>query len=242
MLASGGLSFFLKLNMEKSILLGTIRAYVQLFFLGYILRWVFTSDSWWVVIGIILLMISFASLTVQKRSKILPKTITWEPFVSMLISGITVIFAVTAVIIRVQPWYLPKYVIPIAGMVIGNSMNGIALSIEIMFSDMKKRRDEVNMMLAMGASPWEVSLSSVRHAIYSGLTPTINSMMVVGVVFIPGMMTGQVLGGVDPAAASRYQIVVMLMISASTAVGSILALVFTYRRMFNSRLMFVFGD
>jgi len=197
------------------------------------------QDSWWIVVGIILVMMLFANLTVQKRGKSVYCNVFYESFFSLFISAATVIFTVTVIIIRIRPWYLPQYVIPIAGMVIGNSMNGMSVSLEIMFGDMRKRFDEVNMMLAMGASPWEASLPSVRHAVYSGLIPTVNSMMVVGIVFIPGMMTGQVLAGVDPAVASRYQIVVMLMISAATALASILVLFFTYRRMFDSESIFL---
>ncbi len=235
---AGGLSFLFNLDIEKKLFVATARMYLQLFALGYILRFVFSVDSWAMVLLIMLCMLLFAGWTVNRRINLDSDRVFIEPFLSMLLSGSAVVFSITLIILRVKPWYLPQYTIPIAGMVIGNSMNGIALSLEIMFADMKKRTDEVNAMLSIGASPWEVSLDSIRHAIYTAMIPTINSMLVVGVVFIPGMMTGQVLAGADPASAAKYQIVVMLMISASTALASIICLLLAFRSMFNNRAMF----
>jgi len=124
-------------------------------------------------------------------------------------------------------------VIPIAGMVLGNSMNGVALALERTFSDMDARSEELLAMTALGATPWEAAGDVVRTAIRAGLIPTINSMAAAGLVFIPGMMTGQVLAGADPLNAAYYQIVVMLMVSAATALGCVLAVLLSFRRRFS---------
>ena len=151
----------------------------------------------------------------------------------MAVTGVTVTFAVTGLVIGAEPWYSPRYVIPIAGMVLGNSMTGIALSLERVFADLDARSDEVRAMTALGASPWEAAHPSIRTALRAGLIPTINSMAAAGIVFIPGMMTGQILAGADPLEATKYQIVVMLMVSAAEIVGAVLAVLMSYRRRFS---------
>ena len=141
-------------------------------------------------------------------------------------------FAVTGLIVQVEPWYEPRYVIPLAGMVLGNSMTGIALALERVFADLDRRSDELLALTALGATPWEAAHQSVRDALRAGLIPTINSMAAAGIVFIPGMMAGQILAGADPLTATGYQIVVMLMVAAATAIGSVTAVLLTYRRRF----------
>ncbi len=129
-------------------------------------------------------------------------------------------------------WYEARYVLPIAGMVIGNSMTGIALAVERLFADLDARAGEMLGLAALGASVWEMARPSIRTALTAGMIPTINSMAAAGIVFIPGMMTGQILAGADPVEATKYQIVVMLMIAAATAIGAIASVTLMYRRRF----------
>jgi len=150
-----------------------------------------------------------------------------------------VTFAVTALIVRVPTWYEARYVLPIAGMVIGNAMTGIALTLERLFADLDARSAEILGLTALGASVWEAARPSVRAALKAGMMPTINSMAAAGVVFIPGMMTGQVLAGADPVEAAKYQIVVMLMIAAATGIAAIAATLLMYRRRFTREGVFL---
>lgn len=232
-LVAAGLSLALSLGFVRSLLIATLRTYLQLWALGFALTWVFSVDSAWIVLGILALMLAMATHTVLGRVGHVPRGIFPKVLNAVFISGISVTFAVTAVIIGVEPWYEPRYVIPIGGMVIGNSMTGLALALERMFSGMRARRDEINALLALGASPWEAALPSIRTALTAGLIPTINSMSAVGIVFIPGMMTGQILAGADPATAASYQIVVMLMISAATTLASVIAVLTAFGRAFD---------
>jgi len=232
MVLTGALSVALKLGVAKQLAIATARTYVQLLLLGLVLGWVFGLDSPAVVIGIIVLMTAVAAATISRRSPDAPKGTTGIAFLAMLGVGMFVTFTVTGVIVQVEPWYLPQYVIPLAGMVIGNSMTGIALALERVFSDLDAREDEVLALTALGATPWEAAHGSVRVALRAGLVPTINSMAAAGLVFIPGMMAGQILAGADPVNATAYQIVVMLMVSAATALGSVLAVLLTYHRRF----------
>ncbi len=228
----GVLSFRLSLGLEKDLAVATVRTYLQLIALGLVLRWVFGVDSPWLVIGLLVVMVLVAASIILRRSPDAPPGIFASSAVSMALTGFLVTFSVTGLIVQVEPWYEPRYVIPIAGMVLGNSMTGIALALERVFADLDSRSDEVLATLALGATPWEAAHSSVRGALRAGLIPTINSMAAAGIVFIPGMMTGQILAGADPVTATGYQIVVMLMVAAATALGSVLAVVFTYHRRF----------
>jgi putative ABC transport system permease protein len=228
----GVVSIRMSLGITRDLALATVRTYVQLIALGFILRWVFGINQPWLVLAIMALMVLFAAQIVVRRSPDAPRGIFASSFLAMALTGFIVTFAVTGVIVQVQPWYLPQYVIPLAGMVLGNSMTGIALAIERVYSDFDARRDEMLALVALGATPWEAAHGSIRDALRAGLIPTINSMAAAGLVFIPGMMSGQILAGADPVTATGYQIVVMLMVAAATAMGSLIAVALTYRRRF----------
>jgi putative ABC transport system permease protein len=141
---------------------------------------------------------------------------------------------VVVLIISPQPFYSAQIVIPIFGMILGNSMNAISLALDRLDREVRSRINEVEALLSFGATPWEAIRDCVKEAIRAGMTPTINSLMVVGLVSLPGMMTGQILGGVDPKQAVRYQIVVMLMIAAAVAIGCLILVGLSYKKIFTS--------
>jgi putative ABC transport system permease protein len=153
-------------------------------------------------------------------------------YFSMMVSYFLVGYVVTGVIIAASPWWLPQYFLPLGGMIIGNSMNALALALERLFADLRGQRQVVEMKLSLGATYREASEDIVRRAIKAGMIPSINSLMGVGIVFIPGMMTGQIVAGADPLAAIRYQIVVMLMLVASTTISTLMVVLLVRRRCF----------
>ncbi len=146
----GVVSIRLSLGITKDLAIATVRTYVQLLVLGYVLRYVFAIDSPWLVVGLLLLMVLMAARIIVQRSPDAPPGIFASAFVSMALTGFIVTFAVTGVIVQVEPWYLPQYVIPLAGMVIGNSMTGIALALERVFADLDSRKEEVLALTALG--------------------------------------------------------------------------------------------
>jgi putative ABC transport system permease protein len=235
----GIVSIRMSLGITKDLAIATVRTFAQLIALGFVLRFVFAINSPWLVVGVLLVMVLAAAQIILKRSPDAPPGIFGSAFVAMALTGFLVTFSVTGVIVQVKPWYLPQYVIPLAGMVLGNSMTGIALAIERVYADFDARSDELLALTAMGATPWEAAHSFVRDAMRAGLIPTINSMAAAGIVFIPGMMSGQILAGADPVTATGYQIVVMLMVAAATALGSLVALMLTYHRRFTANGTFL---
>ena len=229
---AGGISAFLRLGLLKSLVWGTVRTFVQLTFIGYVLKYVFSVNNLWMVLALVVLMCYIAARASTARTPNVPNFPLLTAFWSLLTSTILVGLIVVRWVIDPEPWYTARIVIPIFGMILGNSMNGIALSIDRLYGDINARLPEIEGLLSFGATPWEAVRGCVKNAIRSGMTPTINSMMVVGLVSLPGMMTGQILGGADPHVAVRYQIVVMLMIAAAVAIGCLLLVGLSYKRLF----------
>jgi putative ABC transport system permease protein len=137
---------------------------------------------------------------------------------------------VIVVVVRVHPWYEPQYVIPIAGMILGNAMTSAALAGDRLQSDLRVRTDEIEAMLALGFPGSEAVQPMVRSAVRAAMIPTVSGMMTVGLVQLPGMMTGQILAGASPLVAIEYQIVVVFMLAVATSVASLLFVRLAVRR------------
>ncbi len=223
------------LRLEKDLFWGTARTFVQLFAMGYVLTVIFRIRHPVPVLAFYLLMIGFAALIIRNRISERSVAFFLPTLISMVLSYLVITFVVTAFVVGVRPWWTPQYFIPLGGMVIGNSMNAIALSLDRLFGELRSRKPEVEMMLSLGADYREASAHVFRAAIKAGMIPSINAMMGVGIVFIPGMMTGQILAGADPLVSIRYQIMVMLMLVGSTALGTLLVTWLVRRRCFGKR-------
>jgi putative ABC transport system permease protein len=222
MLVAIGLSAAHGLGLERDLLIATLRTFVQLFAVGYVLGIVFSGANPGLIVGILLLMLGIAAWTVAGRQRRPTYALRVLVLGSLTVGcGATLILA-TEVILRVQPWYNPYYLIPLMGMVIGNSLNSATLAVERLDSDLSSGRDQVEALLALGATSRQASAVQVRSAMKAAMIPIINSMMVVGLVSLPGMMTGQILGGSAPLMAIKYQVLIMYMIAFSTAVSAFL--------------------
>lgn len=226
---------WLRLGLGKTLVVASLRTVGQLLLIGYILRWVFGLSNVPLLFALLLLMIALASQAAVGRSGRRYRGIAGDAFITLALSGLVTTFTVTAAVIGVEPWYRPQYVVPFLGMVLGSALTGVSLCLDHLLETLAERRGDVEMELAHGASRWEAARGPLGAAVRRGMIPTLNSMMVVGVVALPGMMTGQILSGVDPLVAVRYQIVVMFLIAAANALGCILISLFCYRRLFNAR-------
>ncbi|MBD2100829.1 ABC transporter permease [Leptolyngbya sp. FACHB-261] len=229
-----GLSIWQQLGVTRDLLVATLRTVIQLVLVGFILKSVFAIDNPWAELGILLLMGSIAALEARNRLKqpvaqALP-ILTGSIF---LASGLTLVY-VTQVVIQPVIWYDPHYVIPLAGMILGNAMNAAALAAERLQATIRSQRSEIEARLVLGASPSQVCAPYIRTALKTGLIPTINSMMVVGLVSLPGTMTGQILAGADPAVAVKYQLVIIIMLAFTNATTALLVALLLAKRFFNS--------
>ena len=223
-LLAGACSLYLRLSMARDLLVGTIRTFLQLFLLGYVLKIVFDIKNPWIIFSLFTFMIIFAAITISGRVKEKQVPYFLPVLASIFLSYTVINVFVMTVIIQVKPWYQPVYFIPIGGMIIGNSMNALAISINSWFEGIKKERDRIELYLSLGASPAESTADNYRDAVRAGMIPSINALMTVGIVFIPGMMTGQILAGIEPLIAIKYQIVIMLLLAGATGISTMIAL------------------
>lgn len=218
------------LGFERDLVVGTIRTIVQLYLVGIILASVFATAQWyWVV----LVLIGMTGVATQAAVSRLKKPIPGRyEIAAVAIGGSTAVTLawVIAVVVRVRPWYEPQYVIPIAGMILGNAMTSAALAGDRLQSDLRNRRDEIEAMLALGFSGRDAVRPMVRSAVQAAMIPTVSGMMTMGLVQLPGMMTGQILAGTSPLLAIRYQIVVVFMMAAATSLASLLFVRLAVRR------------
>ena len=236
-LCDAALSLIFGLGIHQSLLVAAIRMAVQLTLIGFVLTALFSAVSpVWTGFAV-LAMILFAGREVMQRQD--RQLSGWWSFglgtgCMMMASVLVTVFAlVTAV--RPNPWYDPRYAIPLLGMILGNCMTGIALGLNTLTTSLVARRSGVEAQLMLGASRWDAVVPVTRDALRSALMPTINSMAATGLVSLPGMMTGQILGGVPPVEAVKYQILVMFLIGGGTGFGAVAAVLGAVYRLTDGR-------
>ncbi len=220
---------------EKEIIIASIRMTLQLVLTGYILMYLFENSNPVITVLVIVIMEVFAVYNIYKRVKLtlslkLKKIIA----IAMLTGTTSSLLFFIFVVIHISPWYDPRYFIPIAGMFIGNSMTGISLGVSRLVDGITDNRHLIESALMLGASPKNASREIVNNAFDSAILPTINSMVGMGIVFLPGMMTGQILSGISPITAIEYQIAIMLGILGSVALSVILFVQMGYKTFFNN--------
>lgn len=221
---------------EKEIIISSIRMTLQLVLVGYLLVYIFNNPNPFITIGIIILMEAFAVYTVFKKfKKQLFKALKQVIAVSMAVGTLSCLVYFLLVVVQISPWYEPQYFIPIAGMIVGNSMTGISLGVKSLVEGMTVQRAAVEEALILGATPQDASRGIVNSTFDAAILPTINSMVGMGIVFLPGMMTGQILSGTDPTTAIAYQIAIMLGILGAVALTVFIMLHWGYRTFFNKQ-------
>lgn len=230
-------SMMLSLGIEKKIILFSCRMIAQLLFIGLVLRYLFAHASGVLVISMSLVMLAAAGREVQARQKRKVRGIIGYLIGTgaMFVSSFSVTLLALILMIRVDPWFTPQYAIPLLGMLLGNTMNGIALALDRLTSQFYEQRNVIEQRLMLGQSSMEASEDIRRDCMRTGMMPIINSMAAAGIVSLPGMMTGQILGGTPPVEAVKYQILIILLIAAGTGFGVISAIWMTGRHLFDAR-------
>ncbi|MDI3316041.1 MAG: iron export ABC transporter permease subunit FetB [Bacillota bacterium] len=223
-------SYLQRLDLERDLTVGAVRALLQLLAMGYVLEFVFRLASWPLILLVLAAMAGVAVQNAGQRGAGLPQRFL-PPGV-----GIVVAEAVTLALLLLLG-LIPgeaRYVIPISGMIIGNSMVASGLVLNRLKAEMRGRRGEVLSALALGAPPRLAAAVPLRESVRAGMIPTVDSLKTVGIVQLPGMMTGLLIAGASPLQAVRYQILVMFMLSTSVGVASILTGLLAYRQFFNA--------
>jgi len=236
-LITAALSWRLELGIEKRLVWASIRSVVQLLLLGLVLKTLFSQSNPLFIGLLTLFMLGMAGYEVMARQQ---KRFSgaWGIGIgtlSMFISSFSITLLAMHVVIGVEPWYTPQYLIPLLGMLLGNTMSGMALALDNLTQSACKQRGEIEARLILGMT-WQDAIGEIRrNALRTGLIPIINAMAAAGVVSLPGMMTGQILAGSPPLEAAKYQIMILLLIAVGTGLGAIVAVWIASRRLFDER-------
>ena len=222
----------LRLYLGKDMAVGTVRNFLQLYLVGFILKWVFHINHPLLILLMLVVMTLIAGQNAAKRSGDLSlKTFVYASGILFIGTMVTIVVVVD-IVVGVTPYYNPQYVIPMFGMALNGAMNGVTLGVKNLRNSTKDNVEKINCALALGATGSQSINPIAQSATRLALIPMVNGLMTAGVVQLPGMMTGQIIAGLDPTLAIRYQIVVYYMLAMSTFLCTVVAVKLYARTLF----------
>ncbi|MCG5548493.1 ABC transporter permease [Halorhodospira halochloris] len=235
--ALAGLSWAGRLGVERSLLVAAARTVIQLLLVGLVLETLFAHATlyWVALMGLIMLLVAGREVMARQKRRFAGFWGFGLGTLAMFLSSFSVAVLALVALVQPQPWYQPQYAIPLLGMLLGNTMNGIALSVDRLTDGAWQQRYVIEAQLALGYT-WSEAVEGIRRdATRSGMIPMINAMAAAGIVSLPGMMTGQILSGVPPMEAVKYQILIMFLITVGTGIGTLAAVWLASGRLFDER-------
>ena len=202
-----------------------VRMAVQLAAVGFVLNFIFaqTSPLWTMLIALVMVLVAGYEL-VQRQERRLRSWLIYGlgKATLLLVGGLATLYAVV-VVVHPSPWYAPRYIVPILGMVLGNTLTSVSLALQTLTEGAERERAAIEARIALGATRFEAFATVLRRALRTAITPLLNVMSVAGIVSLPGMMTGQILAGVDPGEAAKYQIMIMFVLTGASGLGAFAA-------------------
>lgn len=225
LMTSGLISIGFRLGLERSMAVAAVRMVVQLALVGLILKFIFEVDApvWTALFALV--MLAAAAYEVSSRQTI--RIRGWQAHVvgagPAFVAGLFATVFATTTIIGNEPWYAPRFMLPILGMMLGNALAGVALVLDTMTDGVTRERQVVETRLALGEPRLEALSGVLRRALKNGLMPILTAMAATGLVSLPGMMTGQILAGVSPVQAAKYQVMILFLIAGSTGLAVLIA-------------------
>ncbi|MBD3335608.1 MAG: iron export ABC transporter permease subunit FetB, partial [Candidatus Eisenbacteria bacterium] len=236
-LALAGATIMMRLGLARQLLVAALRTTLQLLLIGWVLKAIFAyARLGWIAL-VAAIMLAAAGREVWARQK--RKLRGWHGFgigaSSMFLSSFAVTILALLAVVGPRPWYAPQYAIPLLGMLLGNTMNGVSLAMDHLTRSAWQQRPIIEQRLLLGQTRTEALGDIRRDSMRTGMIPIINAMAAAGLVALPGMMTGQILAGSPPVEAVKYQIMIMFLIAAGTGFGTLAAVWQTGRRLFDSR-------
>jgi putative ABC transport system permease protein len=225
LVTTAGLSLAFRLGLERTIAVSALRMCVQLAAVALVLKLVFESGSSLATAAFALMMLAATAYEVGSRQER-----RFQGAASYLIGGaapfvaglLASVFAVSA-IIGSEPWWAPRFLLPILGMMIGNALAGVTLVLDTITTAAVRERVAIEARLALGETRTEALQDVLRRGLKAGMTPILSAMAVAGLVSVPGMMTGQILAGADPVEAMKYQVMILFLIAGATGLAVVLA-------------------
>ena len=226
------LSKTLKLGLEKDTIIATIRSIVQLLAVGFILKFVFDAQSYLYIFLMVALMIVAATLNARKKGKGI-QGITWKIALTLIVietvtQGVLLGFHIVPA--------TAQFIIPISGMLIGNSMVLSILFLNRFTAEITSHHDEIELILSLGGTPKQAIHRQLMNAVKASMIPTIESQKTIGLVQLPGMMSGQIIGGADPIQAVQFQLLIIFALLTTATLSSIMIGFLSYPALFNKRM------
>jgi len=227
-----------RINQTKLLVIASVRMTVQLTLAGFVLTYIFENPNPIFTMLYLLLMTGFAVYTVLSRNKNINSRFKIITGVALALTGLCIVGFFIIVVVGVN-LFNPRYTIPISGMIIGNAMTGVSLGLRVFTENIETQKRRINSLLNIGVTPQKILLPFVNQAVETALLPTLNSMIGMGIISLPGMMTGQILSGTMPMTAILYQIAIIIAICAVTCLSVFCSLYFGYKTLFNKRKQIV---
>jgi len=225
---AAAISFWRKADLERDIVIATVRSFVQLSAIGYAIELIFEADTIWLVFALLAVMVVFGALTACSRAKKVPDAF-WPLLIALAVAATTTLGLVVALGVFEAT---ARYLVPVGGMVIGNAMTASAVALNRLGDEMEDSRGKIEATLALGATAQEAAAPFVRRALRSGMITLVDSTKTTGLIFFPGTMVGMLLAGADPTDAVRLQLILLYALLGSVAIAGLVATTLAYRSFF----------
>lgn len=234
LLIPAGLIWYFRLGMLRRMAVAVVRMTVQLTLVGVLLIYWFRWDNTWLNLLWVVAMVGFAAGSAVQNSALRMRVFFVPVFLALLVSGLAVLLFFNVLILPVSDIFSAQYLIIIGGMLLGNALKGIVVGLSDFYQRLQDQQEAYRYYLAAGASRWEALIPFFRNSLQAALNPSVASMATMGVVFLPGMMTGQIIGGATPDTAIRYQLAIMIVIFVCIALSVVLGVAFSLGRSFDA--------
>ncbi len=221
-------SFWRRTGLENEIVVAVVRSFVQLIAIGYVIQAIFDEDSLVLVVALIAVMVLFGAFTARQRAKRVPNAF-WPLLIGLAVAGAATLGLIVALGVF-DP--TPRYLVPVGGMVVGNSMTAAAVALNRLGDEMTDRAREIEATLALGAPSTVAAAPSLRRSLRSGTIALVDSTKTTGLIFFPGAMVGMLLAGADPVDAVRLQLILLWVLLGSVALSALIATTLAYRNFF----------
>jgi len=237
LLVTGALALAFQAGLARSLAWVALRMVAQLLLVGLVLKFIFTATNPWWTLAAAAVMASMATREVMRRQQHeLAGSWRWLPAPSaLLVVGTLALLYAQLVILRPEPWHSPRQLLPIFGMILGNSMTGITLGLNALTETFIRERSAIEARLLLGMTRWQAVRPFAAKSLRTALTPIMNAMAAAGIISLPGMMTGQILAGAPPVEAVKYQLMIMFMIAGVVGLASLTAMTITVFRLTDER-------
>jgi putative ABC transport system permease protein len=215
-------------GLEEDIGIAVVRSFIQLTAIGYVITVIFDEDSFLLVLALISVMVVFGAFTARQRAQLVPGAF-WPLLISLAVAAASTLGLVVALGIFDAT---PRYMVPVGGMVIGNSMTSAAVALNRLGEDVNDQGRRIEATLALGATSSQAVMPLVRRSLRSGMITLVDSTKTTGLIFFPGTMVGMLLAGADPTDAVRLQLILLYVLLGAVSISALLAITLARRNFF----------